>query len=281
MKPLAACLLTLWLAVPTFADADTDARCTDILQRSLTSHNPDSRMQGVIALSLASEKSPLLALLVGMANDKDVEVRVAVVSSLADVKCKPTVDALHKLLIDPVPEVGFAAAKALWNLGDPAGESALLSIVEGEGKTTSNYLNVEMRRALRMMHTPTTTFLFAVREGMGFVPVPGLGAGISSMQALLTDPGVSGRAAAVLMLGKDKDPVLLPALRDALHDKNWTVRAAAVHAMAIRDTPTLKKDLTPLLDDDKEGVRLRAAAGYLRLSAIEKATVAHKAPAKK
>jgi HEAT repeat protein len=281
VKALAVCFLTIWLATPTFADVATDARSTDILQRALTSRNPDTRMQAVIALSLASEKSPLLALLVGMADDKDVQVRVAVVSSLADVKCKPTLDALHKLLNDPVPEVSFAAAKSLWNLQDPAGETALLAIVEGEGKTSSNYLNVEMRRALRMMHTPTTTFLFAVRQGMGFVPVPGLGAGISSMQALLTDPGISGRAAAVLMLGKDKDPVLLPALRDALHDKNWTVRAAAVHAFAIRDSPALKKDLAPLLDDDKEGVRLRAAAGYLRLSAIEAAAAARKAPAKK
>ena len=31
----------------------------------------------------------------------------------------------------------------------------------------------------------------------------------------------------------------------------------------------LKKELEPLLEDDKEPVRLRAAAGYLRLSAIQ------------
>jgi HEAT repeat protein len=219
--------------------------------------------------------------LIAMVDDKDVPVRVAVVASLGDVKSKVTVDALHKLLNDPVPEVSFAAAKTLWSLNDPAGENALLAIVAGEGKAASGYLTAEMRRALRMMRTPTTTFLFAVRAGAAFVPVPGLGQGVASMQALLTDPGISGRAAAVLMLGKDKDPVLLPALRDALHDKNWTVRAAAVHAMAIRDNPALKKDLIPLLEDDKEGVRLRTAAGYLRLSAIEAAANARKGPAKK
>jgi HEAT repeat protein len=271
-KFITCALLTVLLATPSAADTEKDARSTDILQHALTSKNPDSRMQGVIALSLASDKSSLLPLLVAMVDDKDVPVRIAVVASLGDVKSKITVEALHKLLSDPVPEVSFAAAKTLWNLNDPAGENALLAIVAGEGRAASGYLTAEMRRALRMMHTPTTTFLFAVREGMGFVPVPGLGQGIASMQALLTDPGISGRAAAVLMLGKDKDPVLLPALRDSLHDKNWTVRAAAVHAIAIRDNPDLKKDLIPLLDDDKEGVRLRAAAGYLRLSAIEAAT---------
>lgn len=282
MRNLAALFLVAAILplIASAADTPTDAQCADILQHALTSKNPDTRMQGAIALSLASDRSSLLPLLIGMVDDKDVQVRISVVASLTDVKSKATSEALHKMLKDPVPEVSFAAAKALWTLNDPAGELALLSIIEGDSKTASGYLTAEMRRAQRMMHTPTTTFLFAVREGIGFVPVPGLGQGVASMQALLTDPGVSGRAAAVLMLGKDKDPVLLPALRDALHDKNWTVRAAAVHAMAIRDNPALKKDLIPLLADDKEGVRLRTAAGYLRLSAIEYAAASRK-PAKK
>jgi HEAT repeat protein len=265
------------MAFATSSTAATDQECTGLLQNALAARNPDTRVQAVVALSLASEHSPLLPMLIGMANDKDVPVRLAVVASLAGVKTKAAIAALHEALRDPVPEVSFAAAKALWNLNDPAGETALLSVVEGESKPASGYLTAEMRRALRMMHTPTATFLFAVREGAGFVPVPGLGQGVASMQALLTDPGISGRAAAVLLLGRDKDPVLLPALRDALHDKNWTVRAAAVHAIAIRDNPALKKELIPLLDDEKEGVRLRTAAGYLRLSAIE---AAHKHAAK-
>ena len=279
MKYLAALVLPLALLASS-AEAPADAQATEILRQALTARNPDTRVQGVVALSLASENNSLLPLLIGMAGDKDVQVRIAVVASLADVKSKAAIEALHTLLKDSVPEVSFAAAKALWNLHDPAGETALLAIVEGDSKTASGYITSEMRQALRLMHTPTTTFLLAVRQGIGFVPVPGLGQGIASMQALLTDPGTSGRAAAVLLLGKDKDPVLLPALRDALHDKNWTVRAAAVHAMAIRDNPALKKDLAPVLQDEKEGVRLRAAAAYLRLSAVE-AAAAHKSVAKK
>jgi HEAT repeat protein len=49
------------------------------------------------------------------------------------------------------------------------------------------------------------------------------------------------------------------------------VRAAAVHSFALRNDPSLKEDLLPLLDDEREGVRLRAAAGYLRLSTIQAA----------
>jgi HEAT repeat protein len=264
-----AVLILLTMAVVGRCVAATDAQCTDMLKRGLSAHNPDTRVQAVVALSLASDKDALLPLLIGMATDKDVQVRLAVVASLADVKSKAATDALHQALEDTVPEVSFAAAKALWNLHDPAGKQALLSVVQGDSKTASGYISAEMRQALRMMHTPATTFLYAVRQGIGFVPVPGLGEGIASMQALLTDPGTSGRATAVLLLGRDKDPAILPALEDALHDKNWTVRAAAVHSIALRDTPALKQDLAPLLDDEKEGVRLRTAAGYLRLSAIE------------
>src|SRR5581483_8838601 len=207
------------------AAEDPQARCTDILQRALSAHNPDTRTQAVIALSLASEHNMLWPLLNQMAEDKDVTVRLAVVGSLAEVKSKAAVTALHHLLEDNVPEVRFAAAKALWNMHDPEGRKALLAVVAGDSKTSSGYLSGEMRQAMRMMHTPATTFLYAVRQGIGFVPVPGLGEGIASMQALLTDPGISGRAAAVLLLGKDKDPRLLPAIKEALYDDNWTVRA--------------------------------------------------------
>jgi HEAT repeat protein len=270
MQLASFCLLAT--ALPGPSPAATDAQCTDLLQHALTARNPDTRKEAVVALSLASDRSPLLTLLIGMADDKDVPVRLAVVASLAEVKAKAVIDALHKALRDPVPEVSFAAAKALWNLHDPAGKQALLSVVQGETKTASGYITGEMRQAMRMMHTPATTFLYAMRQGMGFVPVPGLGEGIASMQALLTDPGISGRATAVLLLGKDNDPKLLPALKDALYDKNWTVRAAAVHSLALRNDPALKTELAPLIDDDKEGVRLRAAAGWLRLSSIQSHT---------
>jgi len=123
------------------------------------------------------------------------------------------------------------------------------------------------------MHTPRTTFLFALQEGIvGFVPLPGLGEGIASMQGILASSGVPGRASAALLLGADKDPATIDALRDALSDKDSSVRAAAVHSISLRNDPALKKELEPLLEDDNGPVRLRAAAGYLRLSAIEAGT---------
>ena len=270
--------LLLALAVVGGMRAATNDRCNDLLRQALENKNPDTRKQAVVALSLAATDEPVFAKLQGMLQDKDVEVRLAAVASLAEVDTASARAALRKALEDDVPEVSFAAAKALWMLHDSAGEQALLAVLGRESKTSSNFFSKQKRDALRMIHTPRVLFLFAARTGAGFAPVPGLGQGIGSMQALLTDPGVSGRAAAALLLGKDKSPVTLDALKDALLDRDWSVRAAAVHSLALRDDPTLKKDLEPLLDDDKEPVRLRAAAGVLRLSAIEEKQTRKKQP---
>jgi HEAT repeat protein len=250
--------------------AATDAgQCNEMLQHALESKNPDTRKSAVVALSLAANDNPLLDKLAGMLDDKDVPVRVAVVTGLAEIKTKAATAALERALHDEVPEVSFAAAKALYARGQPDGKAALLAVLEKESKTSSGFFTSQMREALRMMHTPRATFLYAVRQGLGFVPLPGFGEGVASMQALLSDPGVSGRAAAALLLGKDKDQATIDGLKDALYDKDWQVRAAAVHSLALENRPALKSDLEPLTLDDKEEVRLRAAAAWLRLNAIE------------
>ena len=264
----AVCLLLLASAAGRAAVPSED-QCLNMLREALHSHNPDTRKQAVVALSLAAAASPLMPLLESMLDDKDVEVRLAVVASLSEVKSKGATDALRKALNDETPEVRFAAAKALWSRGDPEGRNALMAVLEKESKTSSGFFTKQMREAMRMMHTPRTTFLYALRQGIGFAPVPGLGEGIASMQAILTDPGISGRATAALLLGKDKSPATEAALKDALYDKDWHVRAAAVHSLALRNNPRLKQDLAPMLEDDKEEVRLRAAAAYLRLSSNE------------
>ena len=211
-------LLTL-AALPCLA-AVTDQQCTDLLQHALSASNPETRKMAVVALSLAAENAALFDQLQSMLHDKDVEVRLAVIAGLQELKTKPAIAALHSALEDPAPEVSFAAAKALWALDDPAGKQALLGVLAGENKTSSGFFTKEKREAIRMMHTPRTTFLYAVRQGVGFAPVPGLGMGISSMQQILTDPGVSGRATAALLVGRDRDAATTAALKDALFDKD-------------------------------------------------------------
>jgi HEAT repeat protein len=246
-------------------------RAHSILEDSLRDKNPDSRKHAVQALGLVSARGPYLSELEAMLDDKDVQVKLATITSLVDLKSGRTVPALRKALDSDVPEVSFAAAKALWRLHEPRGREALVSVLSGDTKTSSGFITKQKRDALRMLHTPRTMFLFALQQGANFAPFPGVGAGVSSLEGILSDPSVSGRAATALLLSTDRDPDVLQALRDALTDKDWSVRAAAVHAIATRNDPALKPDLLPLLDDKKEAVRDRAAAGYLRLESIQSA----------
>ena len=256
---------------PPSTGLPTETQARDIIERAVKDKNPDTRKQAATALSLGGPREPFISQLESMLDDKDVEVRLAAVSSLADLKAKRTLAALRKALNDEVPEVGFAAAKALYGLNDPAGKEALLAVLSGESNVASGFITKQKRDAIRMIHTPRTMMIFALKQGIGFAPVPGLGEGISSMQGILSDPGVSGRAMAALLLGKEKDVATLQALREGLMDKDASVRAAAVHSLALRNDPALQHDLVPLLDDRKESVRLRAATGYLRLQMIRKA----------
>ena len=220
-----------------------------------------------------------------MLDDKDVPVRTATIASLLDLKNPRTVPVLQRALHDPTPEVSFAAAKALWTLNDPAGRSALISVLGKESKTSSGFITAQMRDTLRLFHTPHDLFMFAFKNGVGFAPVPGIGEGVSSLQSILSDSGVSGRAAAALLMANDRTPEVLAALLDALSDTNASVRAAAVHAIAMRGETHVMGAVEPLMDDMKEPVRLRAAAGYLRLAWLEQSRQyserAPKAPAKK
>lgn len=236
----------------------------------MKSGNPDTRKLAATALGLGGPRAPFLALLEGLLNDKDVEVRLAALTSLADWKTPDTARLLRKALEDDVPEVSFSAAKALYAIRDPAGKTALLAILSGENKTSSGFLTRQKRDALRLLHTPKTAAWLGVRSGLGFVPVPGLGQGVASVQALLSDPAFSGRAMAALLLGSQKDSATLFALRECLMDTDWSVRAAAVHSLALRNAPAALRDIAPLLADKNQAVRLRAAAATLRLESLKK-----------
>ncbi len=246
-----------------------EAKAADVLKTALDSKNPETRKQAVVALSLAAAREPYLTWLEKALDDKDVPVRTATITSLVDLKNPRTIPALHKALHDPTPEVSFAAAKALWTLNDPEGRAALISILGKESKTSSNYITSQMRDTLRLFHMPHDLFMFAFKNGIGFAPVPGIGAGVSSLQAILADSGVSGRAAAALLMATDNTPEVLAALLDALTDKDASVRAAAVHAIAMRGETKVIGEIEPLMDDVKEPVRLRASAAFVRLAWLE------------
>ena len=263
-------MLSTTLALGQTKPADTVQRCRSMLAEAAQDKNPDVRKRAAEALSLVGVKDNALQSLAPMLDDHDVSVRIAVVITLGDFKDNRTLPLLKKALQDPVSEVDFAAAKVLYQLHDPDGVQFLLAVVSGESKATSSFLSKEKRSALRLLHTPTKLFTTVAIGAAGFAPVPGLGLGLSSAQGILSDPDSSARAASLLLIEDTHDPALTDAVGSALSDKEWSVRAAAVHLVATHPYPGFRQNLVPLLDDNKEAVRLRAAAAYIRLQHLTK-----------
>ncbi len=258
---------------------DTLQRCRTILDDAAQDKNPDGRKGAAEALSLVGVKDNALVSLAPMLDDHDVPVRIAVVVTLGDFKDTRTIPLLKKALQDPVPEVDFAAAKVLYQLHDPDGVEFLLEVVSKESKASSGYITKEKRSALRMLHTPTQLFTTIAISAAGFAPVPGLGFGLSSAQGILSAPDSSARAASLLLIGASRDPALADAVESALTDKEWSVRAAAAHLIALHPFPQFRQELIPLLDDNKDAVRVRAAAAYIRLQHNENGLPARKVAA--
>jgi HEAT repeat protein len=268
-------LLLLLLLASMMANADTVETADPVYQarlllnQSIDDGNPDTRKHAAQALGLIGPREPYLGLLIMLSEDKDILVRTAAVNSMADIRSPEVVAPLRKALDDEVPEVSFAAAKALWSMEDPAGRDFLIDVLGGDVKAKSSAFTQKRRETMRMFRTPKPLMMFLLRRGASYSGVPGLGRGISSLEGILLDSDISGRGLTALLLGNDNHPDILAALQDALSDKNWSVRAAASHAIALQNDVSMQPALIPLLEDKKEAVRVRAAAAYLRLELIK------------
>jgi HEAT repeat protein len=242
-------------------------KAKDLLLKGVASGNPDIRQLAVMSASLIGDRSEVLTKLYSMLEtDKDVPVKITIISTLGSFNNPAVIPSLQKALTDPVPEVDMAAALALYGLKQPDGKAFLLDVLAGKQKTTSSFMSSEKRSLARMTHTPTTTFLGIVANEF---TLPGLGSGMESAVGLSADPASMASASVIFALAKDKnDPTVWDALTVALGDKEWATRAAAVHVVAMHDDPTLMDKVLPLIDDKKEQVSFRAAAAYLRLYII-------------
>ena len=246
-------------------EKEMDTRARALLEKG-ASEDPDSRREVAVALSLIATKDPATKLLEALTRDKDYLTREAAVMAVGELGDPKMAKLLEPALEDEVPEVVFAAARGLYRLKDPRGREALVSIVEKETKAKSGFAKAKMREVKRRLKTPKSALFFAVQQGIGFVPVPGLGAGVSAMTSMLADADFSARATSLLMLSSDKSPEIKALIEDGFDDEDWSVRAACVQLTALRNERRWRTRLIPLLDDNNKKVRFRAAAVLLRLN---------------
>ncbi|PWU00970.1 MAG: hypothetical protein C5B51_24070 [Terriglobia bacterium] len=238
-----------------------------VLEKGSADPDPDTRREVAVALSLISNRDPSAALLSKLVKDKDALVREAALASIGELRDPKLAASAKDALQDEVPEVVFAAARTLFKLKQPQGKEVLIEVVEKQAKAKSGFIQTKLRDVVRRMKRPRSAMLFVAQQGIGFVPVPGLGEGFSAMNSLVGDTDFSGRATALLVLAPDRSPEVRELIEAAFNDSDWSMRAAATQIASSRNERSWGPKLVPLLDDTNRRVRYRAAASLLRLTA--------------
>ena len=109
-----------------------------------------------------------------------------------------------------------------------------------------------------------------LEQALGFIPFAGLG--WRAFKVVKKGDNSPARAAAATVLTNDPDPNATEALVNAVGDKNWIIRAAALEALARRGDPSVLNTVELYLTDEEGEVKYTAAATALRLAAIKEST---------
>ena len=235
----------------------------DVLRDAIRSRKQTHRVEVIAALAVVGARPDVLHLLYGALKDKHSTVRKTAAIALGDMQAEAAKPQLRALLDDESPEVGFAAANALWKMGDHSGREIFITTLTGERKG-EGFVKSSVKSNLAKYSDPKVVAMTGVKEAAGAFLGP-LPMGITIAQELLKDHGASGRAACAALLAKDPSPDAVDELTQALKDKNWAVRAAAAQALAVSPGKVSPEVFESLLVDDNKTVREIAAAGIIRL----------------
>ncbi len=230
------------------------------LNTGLGDKSAETRAKAVRALGLITNNPKAQQLVEAALKDAKPEVQAAAAEALGQMGAKSSVPKLMVAVKSPDTEVVFAAANALFTLGDPRAYDIYYAVLTGERKTGEGLVDSQMK----MLKDPKAMAQIGVQAGLGFIPFAGIG--MSVFKTATKDDSSPVRAAAAQKLIRDPDPKTAQALMTAASDKKWLVRAAVVDAIAKRGDASLLKAVWPLLSDENEIVRFSAAATVLRLT---------------
>ncbi len=240
-----------------------------MLAEGAAEQSPYKRLPAIVALGTI--QSPEADKLVAAAlKDKEVFVRFAAVSALAERKSRADIPRLKIALEDQSGEVSFTAAKALWELGDRSGKGVLEEVLDGDFKQSAGFVKQQIQSAKSTMHNRKELVWMGAIEGAGFLFGP-LGTGLGVMEQVMKDTTAAARIQSATLLAQVKDPATIADLGSALYDKNPLVRAVAARLLGGFNDPTVRGKLRPLLEDKTDAVRYMAAASLVRIERRSKA----------
>jgi HEAT repeat protein len=243
-----------------FGQASAD-RAWNILSAGAAESNAEKRAKAIRALGLIADSAKAQKMAEKALNDEKPEVQTAAVIALGQMGAKSSANKLVEAAKRDNSELVFAAANALYLLGDARAYQVYYAVLTGEKKSGEGLIESQMK----MLKDPRALAKIGFESGIGFVPFGG--AALQAYRTIRKDDSSPVRAAAAQKLIRDPDPKTRDALARMATDSKWMVRAAVVDAIAKRNDRSLLDSVLPLLNDDNDTVRLTAAATVVHLSA--------------
>jgi len=192
---------------------------------------------------------------------------MAAAKTLGDMQAFQSIPSLQAALDDQSAAVSFAAAQALWRMGDKSGTSILVQVLAGKRSVSSGLIQSQSHEFQEKLRDPASLTEFGATTAAGAL-VPGAGFGVAAVKELVSDKNAGARAVSATLLSSGTDSDNRAILERALNDKNWVVRAAAADALGHTGDSSDIDKLMPLLNNGHPTVKYRAAAAIVRLTAL-------------
>src|SRR5919108_2427101 len=240
------------------------ARAWKVLEDGMAEKDISKRTEAIAALGIVGPKPKAMGLLEGALRDDEDAIRQTAVVALGQMKSRRSVRRLRQLLNDEQAEVSFAAAEALWRMGDRSGRSILFEVMAGERSPSEGGLGRKIGDIKGKLHNPGELARFGIKQGARALLGP-FAIGITVAEELRKDQSAAARALAAALLGEDRKRQSAEELEKALDDRNWLVRSTAAKSLAKRRHRHALPRLEALLTDEKDVVRYSAAGAVLAL----------------
>ena len=246
--------------------AQPEKTAWDVLKPGLVDTNPLTRRQAVTATGSIGLNPEAVRLVEAALQDHDSLIRATAAAELGEMKSRQSFPLLKAALDDPAGEVGYAAAKSLWDMGDKTGRGFLEDVVAGQQNATDGGVKGALHRANRLRYDPKAMAVLGAKSASGALLGP-FNIGVLAAEQVFKNGAVAVRMQALNLLAEQCDAQTFKLLEGAAtDDKTWAEKATAAKALGRCANPDAIPKLEQNLSDSNSAVRFMSAAAIIRLS---------------
>lgn len=250
---------------------DVYTQAWEMLDTASESENVRIRTDAIAALSSMRDDPKAIHLIENALDDRHSQVRRIAASSLGAMNAREAIPHLRQAMNDKNAGVSYAAAEALWRMGDEGGSTIFYAVLLGDRHVEQGFVSSQVTQAWGELHNPSALADIGIAELSGALLGP-FSEGITVARELAKDRGANARALSATILGEHPNRDSEKMLEDTLDDKNLAVIVAVAKALGGFDDPALIPRLQPLLSKKtmpifkhSDAVHFMAAAAIIRL----------------